>query len=255
MITVLLLNGLLPATVYYIGRFGTSISRTTLINIVEITTTFTVIHWPWRLRQLLRRGGERAPLNCSKWTLDTFQWNFLFGIFLVTFFCIMAAIEESMRWYMLGPVTLFGLVAAQMVLTYVLARAEVRIPIRFSSLPAGTPCRPAVYSLIEDITAVDGAAGAPFRDRLNVRYELSALFRKLLLDVTLVLGTGFLIQTGLQILIIFVTKEEVFVGASTALLWGWCGLSACWAIPFTRKRLEQERMVWGTVNMSMRTEA
>ncbi|KAF8517035.1 hypothetical protein BU17DRAFT_50271, partial [Hysterangium stoloniferum] len=176
----------------------------------------------------------------------------VFGIGLVTVFCVMAGIELSMRWYMLGPVALFGFVAAQMVLTYFLTLAKVPIPFRTSSLPAGTPCRPGVYTIIEDITAVDGAGGAAFRDRLNVRYESSPLFRKLILDLTLVIGTGFLIQTGLQMPILFLTKEEIFVGASTALLWGWCGLSACWAIPFTSQRLEQERVVWRTVNMSMR---
>lgn len=136
-----------------------------MINIVEVATTFTLVQWPWRLWQLLRRGGERAPRNRTALTLDNFQWNFrmhppyslgvpsiliislVIGTVPVATCCVLAGIKESMRWYMFGPVSLFGIVAAQAVLTWFLTRAKVRTPFRMSSVQAGEPSRPAAYFL------------------------------------------------------------------------------------------------------------
>ena len=50
-----------------------------------------------------------------------------------------------MRWYMFGPVILFGQTAAQMVLSWFLTRAKVRTPFRMSSVLAGEPSRPGIY--------------------------------------------------------------------------------------------------------------
>ena len=52
-----------------------------------------------------------------------------------------------MRWYMFGPVSLFGLAAMQLVLTWFLTRIKFPLPIRMSSIEAGQPTRPAVYFL------------------------------------------------------------------------------------------------------------
>jgi hypothetical protein len=174
-----------------------------------------------------------------------------------------------MRWYMFGPVSLFGLVAAQMVLTWFLARANVRLPIQMSSLPAGEPTRPAVYFLwvsllqysfnahlmpfsisVEDITACDGSGGQAFRDRLNVRWQASPPFRKLLETLTLYLGLGFIAQTMVQVVILFATDEKVFVALSTVVLWGWCGASALWAIPYTKRALREEKLGWASIYRS-----
>ncbi|KAF8494301.1 hypothetical protein JB92DRAFT_2796637 [Gautieria morchelliformis] len=241
---ILVVNGITPAAIYYIFQYGTNVSRSNVINIVEIATTFTLIHWPWRLWQLLRRGGERAPRNRTALTLDSFQWNFLIGIFPVTICCVLAGTKESMRWYMFGPVSLFCIVAMQMVLTWFLARANVRFPFQTSSLPADEPTRPAVYFMVEDVTACDGGGGQAFRERLNLRWQASPSFRKLMETLTLYLGLGFIAQTMLQVAILFATDEKVFVAVSTAVLWGWCGASALWAIHYTKRALREEKLQW-----------
>jgi hypothetical protein len=69
------------------------------------------------------------------------------SVFPVTICCVLASIKGSMRWYMFGPVIIFAMSAAQMILTLFLARAKVSAPFRMSSLPAGEPLRPAIYFL------------------------------------------------------------------------------------------------------------
>ncbi|TKA63989.1 hypothetical protein B0A49_10120 [Cryomyces minteri] len=40
----------------------------------------------------------------------------------------------------------------------------VREPVRISSLTHGEPLRPSIYSIIEDVAAVDGSGGTAFRE-------------------------------------------------------------------------------------------
>jgi hypothetical protein len=77
-----------------------------------------------------------------------------------------------------------------------------------------------------------------------VRWNASPPFRKLLEDLTLYLGLGFLVQTAVQAVVLFGTDEKVFVAVSTVILWGWCGLSALWAVPYTKRALRDEKVWW-----------
>ncbi|GJJ07787.1 hypothetical protein Clacol_001992 [Clathrus columnatus] len=238
------INGFIPAVIYYIVRYGTSASRDTLITVVEISATFTVLHWPWRLWLLLRRKGERAPRDRHFLTWDHFQWTFLIGVFQVTAFCVLAGIFTSMRWFMFAFVSVLAVVSISFFTTWLLARNEVHIPFQVSSVPAGSVARPALYGLIEDITACDGGGGQAYRERLNVRWESSPAFRKLVMDLTLFSAIGVFIQTCLQFIVLFATPEAVFVGLSTVLLWGWFGLTLLWGWKFAEKRLREEKTQW-----------
>lgn len=64
------------------------------------------------------------------------------------------------------------------------------LPFRLSSLPKGTPIRPATYLIIEDIIAVDGGGGTPFRAAWNTRYLASTHIRRLLHRMDAFWGAG-----------------------------------------------------------------
>ncbi|GJJ07788.1 hypothetical protein Clacol_001993 [Clathrus columnatus] len=176
---VFIVNGLIPGVLYYILQYGSTVSRDTVINVVEISATSTTLQWPWRLWVLLRRDGERAPVNRTFLTWDVFQ-------------CIRDQKETR----------------------------------------------------IEDLTACDGGAGQAYRERLDIRWQSSPLFQKLLMDITLVSGIAVLIQTGLQFIILFATPEIVFVALSTVVLWGSFGLTLLWGWKFAERGLQEERDKW-----------
>ena len=79
--------------------------------------------------------------------ISTHRVALVIGTVPVTICCVMASIKESMRWYMFGPVFLFGQTAVQFVITWFLARAKIRCPFRMSSVQAREPTRPALYFL------------------------------------------------------------------------------------------------------------
>ena len=61
--------------------------------------------------------------------------------------------------------------------------------------------RPAIYLVIEDVTAVDGGGGTAYRERLNRRYEASPYFRRVLHFFTF-----------------FWSVAAILVGSTTAIL-------------------------------------
>jgi hypothetical protein len=78
----------------------------------------------------------------------------------------------------------------QMFIIDALRYLKIPAPIRISSLPRGSPLRPGIYSIIEDVCAVDGSGGTEFRQRLNLRYATSHYFRQMLHRLTIFWAVG-----------------------------------------------------------------
>lgn len=97
----------------------------------------------------------------------------------------------------------------QMLIIDILRLAGYKAPIRISSLPRGTPLRPGIYSIIEDVCAVDGSGGTEFRQRLNLRYQASHYFRQMLHRLTLFWAIGALLAASATTAIIFTCSRDV----------------------------------------------
>lgn len=70
--------------------------------------------------------------------------------------------------------------------------------------------RPAVYSIVEDVVAVDGGQGTRFREELNQRYMASASIRGTMRRFDLLWGaSGFAVAVVLVVLIWTVGSEDV----------------------------------------------
>lgn len=107
------------------------------------------------------------------------------------------------------PASMLFAVGVQMLFIDVLRYMKVPAPFRISSLPRGTPLRPGIYSIIEDVIAVDGSGGTEFRQRLNLRYLASHVFRQMLHRLTLFWAVGALAAASATTAIIFTTHRNV----------------------------------------------
>lgn len=85
----------------------------------------------------------------------------------------------------------------------------MRAPFRISSLPQGAPLRPGIYSIIEDVIAVDGSGGTEFRERFNARYNASHYFRQMLHRLTLFWAVPACLVAGATTAIIFTVSRDV----------------------------------------------
>ena len=99
--------------------------------------------------------------------------------------------------------TLLFAAGAQLVLHFVLHSLGAMQRVRVSSAPRGGRVRPAVYTVVEDIVAVDGGGGRRFREEWNARYEASPAFRRMLSRLDAFWGFG----------------AVVVAGVATALVW------------------------------------
>jgi len=104
-----------------------------------------------------------------------------------------------------------------MLIIDVLRYFKVPAPIRISSLPRGSPLRPGIYSIIEDVVAVDGSGGTEFRQRLNLRYLASHHFRMMLHRLTIFWAFGSLMIAVVTTIIIFTTHRNVAYVVSGSL--------------------------------------
>ena len=117
---------------------------------------------------------------------------------------------------------------------------QLRSPFWLSSLPPGHRMRPGLYYSIEDLIAVDGCGRSAFRTALNVRYEQSPIFRRLLYEMTAYWALGGLVFIGVNAAFTFATSLN-FAFAATLI---WLPVWAClWLLPaymWIQRRLKQE---------------
>lgn len=106
------------------------------------------------------------------------------------------------------PASMLAAFGIQMLIIDCLRVLGYKAPIRISSLPRGTALRPGIYSIIEDICAVDGSGGTEFRQRLNLRYMASHYFRQMLHRLTLFWAFGGLVAAAVTTALIFTIQRD-----------------------------------------------
>ena len=175
-----------------------------------------------------------------------FQHIFTIGTILVTVELVIGTIpdEPMVRLCaMPAPTTMF-LVGGIILLTTGVHLLGLRLPFRVSSLPAGSYARPALYTVIEDVVAVDGRAGLPYRHALNARYEASPLFRRMLVRLSLFWSIGALVAAAIITAVIFVASREVAYGAGWGLPFIWAAAWTSVTFPYVQSCLAQEKAEW-----------
>jgi hypothetical protein len=111
--------------------------------------------------------------------------------------------NPPIRLLSMPPTTMLWAIGTQMIILEILRLLAVPAPFRISSLPKGAPLRPALYSIIEDVCAVDGSGGTEFRQRLNLRFLMSKHFRVMLHRLTLFWSIGAMVIAAVVTGVIF----------------------------------------------------
>jgi hypothetical protein len=118
------------------------------------------------------------------------------------------------------------------------------LPFNMSSVPKGSPWRPALYPFIEDFGALEMSGERAFRRQMLLRYNASALFRKMLLTLTWVWGVFFLVVGTGTTIAIMLLREEIAFGVGWGLPWV-CGIFMTLAtVVFVQRSLRHERADW-----------
>ena len=108
------------------------------------------------------------------------------------------------------------------------------------------PIRPGIYTIIEDIIAVDGGAGRQYRKALNERYEASPMFRRMLWKINLFWIAGGIIVGAVIIGICYADSVDPLVGYGIGwtVPFGWAAVWAVVTIKWVQADLRREKQAW-----------
>ncbi|RAL06963.1 uncharacterized protein BO97DRAFT_357601 [Aspergillus homomorphus CBS 101889] len=248
--------GLLPEILYIVllkvAGLELWIVLTILASAIGALSVLALLRRTWRL---VRFDSACRPTGSKRHQLDYFQWNFFTG------FCYIAALmiaaistsrhdddnvaHTSTRLISLALPVLILQVSGQLLCACVMNRMHARYPFRVSSMDRTALVRPGVYTIVEDVLAVDGGQGEEYRRLLDARYCSSKAIRVLLARLDLAWGlSGAIVATGLITLIATLSSRDTVFLIGWLVPWGWAGLLAVatrwmWDIALMHEKGEQ----------------
>ncbi|KAK4934720.1 hypothetical protein LTR10_024093 [Elasticomyces elasticus] len=216
----------LPIALYWLLKYVAHLSDGTVVTIplaiFGVVSVFGLLKRTW---DLVRPNSDCRPLGGTRWQLDYFHWNFISGFTIVTIIIIVGNIlkpkSRGVRICSLPLSLLFFQVCTQLVVVNFMVISGARYPWRISSMPRGTPVRPALYTIVEDVVAVEGGKKERFRASLDHRYMVHAPTPKLLLDLSWIWGIG-----GLAVAVVLTALAFSLSDVDLAFTLGW---SVPWA--------------------------
>ncbi|KAK3938564.1 hypothetical protein QBC46DRAFT_265106 [Diplogelasinospora grovesii] len=242
-------SSILPIGLYYGLWYGTTLRHGIVFAI--ITSFFglvTGIEFALRSWKLIMPADTYRPIGGKRWHFDFTHMTLSSGYTIMTGILIGASIpHEPIVPALALPVPLFFIqLGVQLLATGWMNHRNRPAPCRISSIAKGERVRPLVYTLVEDIVAVDGAAGQSYRKRLLARYDVSPHFRKMMAELNWFWGIGALVDGVATLIVIWTVPEEIAYGVG----WGsplivatvWTIITVWWV----RRSLRIEKKLWGT---------
>jgi hypothetical protein len=121
---------------------------------------------------------------------------------------------------------------------------RVPAPCRMSSIPKGAQLRPAIYSIIEDVVAVDGSGGTEYREALNRRYEASHVFRAMLRRLGVFWAVGAEGMAVVTTIIVFTINGEAAYVVGWSAPFVWAGVWTLATFGYVHIMLKKEQIAW-----------
>ncbi|KZP10486.1 hypothetical protein FIBSPDRAFT_872575 [Athelia psychrophila] len=237
---------ILPIFLFYVLWFS-KLSHSNAFNILSSVFGIpTLLQWGKRMWYLCKKDSDCRPIGGEKWRVDAFQISFTIDILLITLqiVCAVAPLQPIVPLFNMITETLLFLIGAQLIMHFFLFNLDATQRFRISSAPAGGFWRPGVYTLVEDIVAVDGGGGRRFREEWNARYEASPLFRRMLNRLDAFWGFGAVTLAGAVTAMVWTipAADVYWAGWLLPFVWGagWAGLTGV----YVRRCLEEEHAGW-----------
>lgn len=237
----------LPIALYFGLWYGTSLSHNAVFSIsTACLGGVSIFEYFLRFWRLFKKGSTCRVLGARRAYLDWFHWNFSIGWFFVMCELIIGTVftDPPIRLLSMPVTSMLWWFVFQTLLEDVLRYFGTLSPIRISSMPKGSRFRPGIYSIIEDVVAVDGSGGTVFRKRLNDRYEASHYFRLMLHRLTLFWSFGALFTATLTTILIFTLERDAAYVVGWVLPFLWAGLWTPATIWYVKRSLAHEKAEW-----------
>lgn len=239
---------IMPIALYYGLWYGTDLSPNTVFSIVTAALGgISILEYVLRFWHLWKKGSTCRVIGGRRKYLDWFHWCFSAMWIVIMAELIVGTVFENppIRLLAMPLATVLFTFGTELLIIDILRIRHIPSPIRISSSPAGAPFRPGIYSIIEDVIAVDGGGGTVFRERLNTRYEASHIFRQMLHRLTLFWAIGAEVMAVVTTILVFTLQRDAAytVGWSVPFIWAGVWVLGTWW--YVEKDLKLERQRWG----------
>ncbi|SLM36653.1 hypothetical protein LPUS_06270 [Lasallia pustulata] len=243
---------ILPLVLFYPLWFASDLNPAYIFAVT--TSVFGLIsgaEWAVRTWLLWRWEGLR-PLGVDgpggRWAFDFFHWSYSIGytIALIELIIGAAPFRPIVRLCAL-PAPSFILFFGLLLLTFqVYCHLGFETPFRISSLPRGVPMRPLIYTILEDVIAVDTKCGRGYREQLKKRYEASPMFRGMLKRLNLFWGLPATVLGAGIVALVWIPQvpETVAYGIGWGVPPLWIGLWVVITIWWVQSALRKEKEEW-----------
>jgi len=121
-----------------------------------------------------------------------------------------------------------------------------KLPFNMSSTPKGSTWRPALLALIEDAGGVEASGGVIYRANVMKRYEVSPVFRRMILYLTFAWGVVLLGVAITSTVLIACLNEDVGFGLGWGLPYVVSTIAVFLTMAFVKSQLRREKRLWQT---------
>jgi len=245
--TIIILDACILPIVLFYALWFTKVSHLTVISILSsVFGLSTLYHFANRMYYLCKKDSTCRPIGSKRRWLDAFEIGFALSIIVVTVQTIPAVDMDDPLvplFAMLTSTTLFT-TGFTLVCSFIFYNFRMRLPFRLSSLPAGHIAHPAVFTIIEDIIAVDGGGGVQYREELVARYDASPLFRHMLNRLDAFWGFGAIFCSAVVTTLLWTLPEAIGYGIGWGVPFIWGGLWTVLTFRYVQSCLIKERKAW-----------
>lgn len=246
--TLILIDSIaIPLVLYFCLHYLTHLSPNAVFSIsTGCLGGISVIEYFIRFWRLWKRGSTCRVIGARRWYLDWFHWNFSIAWIFIMVELIVGTIPRfpPIRLLAMPVSSLCFWFAFELLVIDTYRYFHIPAPIRISSVPKGGLMRPAIYSIIEDVCAVDGSGGTEFRMRLNARYLASHYFRQMLHRLTIFWAFGTLLSAIVTTTLVFTLQKEVAYVIGWALPFVWAGVMIPPTFWYVFRCLKREYAKW-----------
>ncbi|THV55004.1 hypothetical protein BGAL_0016g00470 [Botrytis galanthina] len=242
----------LPITYYYALRFGTNIELQDIFAI--ITSVYGMIsfaHYGFRSLKLFRAktAPRWRPVGWTKWgMLEFLHINFMIAITFVELELIIGTIPHHpwVRLCAMPSPTICYWFGFMFIFSAVQTMRKKPLPFNMSSTEKGKLWRPALLAIIEDAGGVEGQGGVVYRSNVLRRYEVSPIFRRMMMVLTWFWGIGLVCIAIISTVIIMTLPENIGFGVGWGLPYCFGFVWVCITMAFVKTQLRKEKRHWET---------
>ncbi|KAF7905436.1 uncharacterized protein EAF01_005957 [Botrytis porri] len=242
----------LPITYYYALSFGTNIELQDIFAI--ITSVYGMIsfsHYGFRSLKLFRAktAPRWRPVGWTKWgMLEFLHINFMIAITFVELELIIGTIPHHpwVRLCAMPSPTICYWFGFMFIFSAVQTMRKKPLPFNMSSTEKGKLWRPALLAIIEDAGGVEGQGGVVYRSNVLRRYEVSPIFRRMMMVLTWFWGIGLVCIAIIATVIIMTLPENVGFGVGWGLPYCFGFVWVCITMAFVKTQLRKEKRHWET---------